>query len=117
MARHRSRRARSRARHPRPANVPVTHQAPSGGAQARPDALPRSGPHAALGAAHALDLTPSSVSPGPGPGPGLADVLLELAGADPGDLRAVLNVWQREQDRVLNRAWRRPGGLARPGGV
>jgi hypothetical protein len=117
MARHHSRRARahSRVRHPRPANVPVTHQEPSGGVQARPDALPRSGPHAALGAAHALDLAPSSVSPGPGPG--LAHVLLELAGADPGDLRAVLGVWQREQDRVLNRAWRRPGGLARPGDV
>jgi hypothetical protein len=102
-------------RHPRPANVPVTHQAPSGGAQARLDALPRSGPHGALGAAHTLDLAPSIA--GSSSGPGLADVLLELAGADAGDLRAVLSVWQREQDRVLNRAWRRPGGLARPGGV
>lgn len=48
---------------------------------------------------------------------GLAPVLIELAGAEHGDLRAALGVWQREQDRLVNRAWRRPGGLARPAGL
>lgn len=47
----------------------------------------------------------------------LAAVLIELAGVEHGDLRAALGVWQREQDRLMNRAWRRPGGLARPAGL
>jgi hypothetical protein len=32
-------------------------------------------------------------------------------------LARALEVWQREQDRQFNRAWRRPGGLARPAGL
>lgn len=48
---------------------------------------------------------------------GLGDVLLELLGEGTVTLRSALAAWQREQDRVLNRAWRRPGGLVRPGGV
>lgn len=48
---------------------------------------------------------------------GLSDVLLELLGEGTVTLRSALVAWQREQDRVLNRTWRRPGGLVRPGGV
>ncbi|HEY7983025.1 MAG TPA: hypothetical protein VID73_02580 [Ktedonobacterales bacterium] len=39
--------------------------------------------------------------------------LLDLAGA--GALRQALADFAREQDRQANRAWRRPGGLARMG--
>jgi hypothetical protein len=47
---------------------------------------------------------------------GLLGAVWHLAG--PGDLSgAALSVWQREQDRLANRAWRRPGGLARMGGL
>lgn len=48
-------------------------------------------------------------------GTGLLDTLLELGGAL--TLRDALAAWQHEQDRLLNRSWRRPGGLARPAGL
>jgi hypothetical protein len=32
-------------------------------------------------------------------------------------LAHVLTAGQREQDRITNRTWRRPGGLARPAGL
>ncbi|MFI5274438.1 MAG: hypothetical protein ACHQ4H_15505 [Ktedonobacterales bacterium] len=86
----------------------VTGAATSG--QVPPPRAPR-----AAGSMRAMQLdAPGSAALG---GVGLADVLLELVGAEHADLRATLAVWQREQDRVLNRAWRRPGGLARPAGL
>ena len=48
---------------------------------------------------------------------GLSDVLLELVGEGTITLGAALGAWQRDQERVTNRAWRRPGGLARMGGL
>lgn len=69
-----------------------------------------SAPHVGLGASHPFDLAAPA-------GPGLLDAILEVVGADTLTLRASLALWQREQDRLTNRAWRRPGGLARPGGV
>ena len=42
---------------------------------------------------------------------------LRLVGGDEGTLQATLVAWQREQDRLVNRAWRRPGGMARPAGL
>jgi hypothetical protein len=99
--------------HPRPPAVPAASRAPEPDTLGRGDPLPRSGPHADVGAAHARDLAAASAAAPPG----LADVLLEIAGADHATLRAALTAWQREQDRVLNRAWRRPGGLARPAGL
>lgn len=51
------------------------------------------------------------------PGGWLHGVMLELAGAEQATLGQQLALWQREQDRALNRAWRRPGGLARPAGL
>lgn len=48
-------------------------------------------------------------------GAGLLDVLLRSG--DALTLRDALAAWQREQDRLLNRSWRRPGGLARPAGL
>ncbi len=50
-------------------------------------------------------------------GTGLGDVLLELVGEGTLTLGAALGAWQRDQERVTNRAWRRPGGLARMGGL
>jgi hypothetical protein len=47
---------------------------------------------------------------------GLLDAVMQLAGA--GALGGTaLATWQREQDRLANRAWRRPGGLQRMGGL
>ena len=48
---------------------------------------------------------------------GLLDALLEIAGTEGRSLRWALAAWQREQDRLANRAWRRPGGMARPAGL
>jgi hypothetical protein len=47
---------------------------------------------------------------------GLLGAVMSLAGA--GDLSgAALAAWQREQDRLANRGWRRPGGMQRMGGL
>ncbi len=48
---------------------------------------------------------------------GLLGALLELVGTEHLTLGHALAAWQREQDRLANRAWRRPGGLARPAGL
>ena len=49
--------------------------------------------------------------------PGLTSTILELVGEGGITLGAALQAWDRERDRVANRAWRRPGGLARLGGL
>ncbi|HEX9036965.1 MAG TPA: hypothetical protein VF808_08245 [Ktedonobacterales bacterium] len=47
---------------------------------------------------------------------GLLGAVLQLAGS--GDLSgSALATWQREQDRISNRQWRRPGGMQRMGGL
>lgn len=48
---------------------------------------------------------------------GLLGALIELVGVEGGSLAGALAAWQREQDRLANRAWRRPGGMARPAGL
>jgi hypothetical protein len=48
---------------------------------------------------------------------GISDALIEIAGAKGDSLFGALAAWQREQDRLANRAWRRPGGMARPAGL
>jgi len=48
---------------------------------------------------------------------GLLGALIELVGAEDGSLAGALAAWQLEQDRLANRAWRRPGGMARPAGL
>lgn len=58
---------------------------------------------------HALDLEG---------GTGLSAAILDLAGEHGGiGLGRALMAWQREQERVANRAWRRPGGMVRMGGL
>jgi len=94
----------------RPACPPPAQRIATSGARGRPETLPQVEPHAVTGGSHALDLSTSG-------GVGLLDVLLELAGAEQLSLHQTFTVWQREQDRILNRTWRRPGGLARPAGL
>jgi len=94
----------------RPAGTPPAQRIATSGARGRPETLPQVEPHAVTGGSHALDLSTSG-------GVGLLDVLLELAGAEQLSLHQTFTVWQREQDRILNRTWRRPGGLARPAGL
>jgi hypothetical protein len=48
---------------------------------------------------------------------GLSGAILELVGEGVIGVDQMLAAAQREQDRVTNRAWRRPGGLARMGGL
>jgi hypothetical protein len=48
---------------------------------------------------------------------GLLGPLIEIMGAEGGSLQGALTAWQREQDRLANRAWRRPGGMSRPAGL
>jgi hypothetical protein len=102
------------AHHPR---RPAEHRAGVGEGSAR-GGVPRSAPHARSGEA-LRDLTPGNHAHANGGyvAAGLGGVLLELVGE--AGLRAgqVLEAWQREQDRLTNRAWRRPGGLARMGGL
>jgi hypothetical protein len=50
-------------------------------------------------------------------GLGVSGILLELVGEGTITLSAALSAWTRDQERVTNRAWRRPGGLARMGGL
>lgn len=85
-------------------NVPVDHLTP------HTDTMPTA-PHATLAGSRALDLTASAT------GPGLLDAILEVVGGDTLTLRQTLALWQREQDRLTNRARRHPGGLARPAGL
>jgi hypothetical protein len=40
-----------------------------------------------------------------------------MAEKESGSLTRELERWQAEQERWFNRAWRRPGGLARPAGL
>src|SRR5690242_16701021 len=44
---------------------------------------------------------------------GLLGALIEIVGVEGSALSGALAAWQREQDRLANRAWRRPGGMAR----
>lgn len=122
MARHRRPRKphkppKSRAHHPRQPDVAPTHRDTAGGAfgRTRRATLPAAGPQPALAGSHAVELT-AGRSSGAG-APGLFAVILELVGAEHATLQQTLTLWQREQDRILNRAWRRPGGLARPAGL
>jgi hypothetical protein len=57
-------------------------------------------------------VTPPSAA---GAAQGLGGYVLDLVAEGELSVNAALGAWQREQDRVTNRAWRRPGGLARIG--
>lgn len=96
---------------------PVEHRAGVGERSAR-GGVPRSAPHGRSGEP-LRDLTPGNHSHANGGhvAAGLGGVLLELVGEAGLRTGQVLEAWQREQDRLTNRAWRRPGGLVRMGGL
>lgn len=48
---------------------------------------------------------------------GLTPILAELVNHGNVTLGHTLGAWQREQDRITNRTWRRPGGLQKPAGL
>ncbi|HET9111492.1 MAG TPA: hypothetical protein VFN78_11755 [Ktedonobacterales bacterium] len=52
-----------------------------------------------------------------GAGQSSSGVLLTLAGAEHAALREVFQAWNATRDQAANRAWRRPGGLARMAGL
>ena len=81
-------------------------------------------PTATLGKSTAASDEPKGLTPSGGTivhdlsaSVGLSSVLLDLVGASPQALHQGLVAWQREQDRVSNRAWRRPGGMVRMGNL
>lgn len=99
--------AKKPAKVPRPKTVHVTPASTRG--QVTPD--------------KGADVYTSTAAPGTGAsslveldaGSAISAVLLELAGEGKLPLTSALAAWQREQDRIANRAWRRPGGMARMG--
>ncbi len=94
-------------------SVPATSRAhvgnPDGQGTAR-QGVPHAAPRGSTSRAAALTLAPE-------PSGGVFDLVLAVVGAEHLTLRQSLALWQREQDRAQNRAWRRPGGLARPAGL
>ena len=48
---------------------------------------------------------------------GLGGALLDLVGEGTLTVAHALAAWTHEQDRLANRAWRRPGGMVRMGGL
>jgi hypothetical protein len=111
---------KSRAAHSAKASGPGTFHETSGagGGPQSSTALGSAGgsaPRPAGGALAALDL--ADLGGGAVAGTGLGEVLLDLVGEGQLRLGSALAAWQREQERVSNRAWRRPGGMARMGGL
>ena len=49
--------------------------------------------------------------------PGLGGAILDLVGEGRLSVAHALAAWTHEQDRLANRAWRRPGGLQRMAGL
>lgn len=47
----------------------------------------------------------------------IGGTLLDLAGEGKIGLQTALAAWQRDQERITNRVWRRPGGLQRMAGL
>ena len=88
-------------------NVPASTRVTGGQPRSTSPALPARPSTTAFAGGPLVELAPSAAS-------GLLDAVLELTGAEHQTLRQALGAWQREQDRVLNRSWRRPGGLAHP---
>jgi hypothetical protein len=84
----------------------------AGSRKAAASVWPREEPHAGAEGTPALELAAES-----GGATGLLGALLELVGTEHLTLEHTLAAGQREQDRLANRTWRRPGGLARPAGL
>lgn len=69
------------------------------------------------GAMPPLELGASNGMDSHGAASGLLGALIEIVGVEGSPLHGALAAWQREQDRLANRAWRRPGGMVRPAGL
>lgn len=48
---------------------------------------------------------------------GLSGVIVDLVNHGSVSVGHTFQAWQREQDRITNRMWRRPGGLQKPAGL
>jgi hypothetical protein len=95
----------------KPKKPPVFHEQAGAGSAGKAQPVGGAGMSAGVGVGSAvLELVASDVA-------GLSAVVLELAGEGKLSLSSALSAWQHEQDRVSNRVWRRPGGLARMGGL
>lgn len=100
---------RAKSAHKKPATVRV-HQASGAGSAGRsshPSVYSESTQDG--GAMPSMELSGSSE--------GLFDVLVELVGGKNISLGKAMQLYSGEQDRIANRLWRRPGGLARTSGL
>lgn len=101
--------------------TPATHAfheaagASSAGGGAGAGALPFASAPTTAGAPRAL-LELSGLD-APSSAEGLMGAILDLVGEGTLTAAHALAAWTHEQDRLANRAWRRPGGLARMGGL
>ena len=48
---------------------------------------------------------------------GLSGIIVDLVNHGSVSVGHTFQAWQREQDRITNRTWRRPGGLQKPAGL
>jgi hypothetical protein len=79
--------------------------------------LPLSGVGSAAGASPRALLELSGFSAPSGGTVGLGGAILDLVGEGQLTVAHALAAWTHEQNRLANRAWRRPGGLQRMGGL
>ena len=113
--------ARAKARKPpkpkkpkKPRKPPLFHEFGGAGSVGKAQgAAPRGLSSAGSGPSAVMEMVASASESAAG----LSAVVLELAGEGRVSIGAALPAWQHEQERVSNRVWRRPGGLARMGGL
>lgn len=91
-------------------------QSPAGAEHPTTAGLPFAGVGSAAGVSPraVVELTGLNAAPSP---EGLSGAILDLVGEGRLTAARALAAWTHEQDRLANRAWRRPGGLQRMGGL
>lgn len=100
----------------KPRKPPTFHEQASAGSAGKAQGV-GVGQHSLSSAGSSPSAVMELVASESGTGVGLSAVVLELAGEGKLSVGAALSAWQHEQDRISNRVWRRPGGLARMGGL
>lgn len=100
---------------PKPKQPKRWHEQPGQSGGKANSAITKAAPHGSEGSA-VLELIGAAGLSLAASG-GLGGYVLELVGEGRVALSSALAAYAREQDRLANSAWRRPGGLARMGGL
>lgn len=103
------------ARSPKPGTFHEQAQTPAGAEHPTTAGLPFAGIGSTAGATPraVMELTGLNAASSEG----LGGAILDLVGEGRLTVAHALTAWTHEQDRLANRAWRRPGGLQRMGGL